>query len=65
MNMINICAIISDSQFYHSGVYSDSQCSQKDLDHAVLVVGYGTSQGLDYWLVKNRLVVTRLSHEVM
>lgn len=36
---------------YHSGVFSDPTCNHK-LDHAVLVVGYGTSKdGKDYWIV--------------
>ncbi|XP_062848547.1 cathepsin S-like [Trichomycterus rosablanca] len=37
---------------YHSGVYSDPTCTQ-NVNHAVLVVGYGTLNGEDYWLVKN------------
>jgi len=37
---------------YHSGVYNDANCTS-DINHAVLVVGYGHSTS-DYWLVKNR-----------
>ncbi len=38
---------------YNTGVYSDPDCSSKVLDHAVTVVGYGTQDGLDYYIVKN------------
>ncbi|CAH1442709.1 unnamed protein product [Lactuca virosa] len=40
-----------DFQFYTSGVFT-GQCGT-DLDHAVVVVGYGTEDGKDYWLVRN------------
>jgi len=40
---------------YQSGVYTDSTCPNDadDLDHEVLVVGYGTLSGQAYWIVKN------------
>ena len=41
--------------FYSSGVYYDEECKNgpNDLDHSVLLVGFGTEDGQDYWLVKN------------
>jgi len=40
---------------YTGGVYYNAQCHNDmwHLNHAVLVVGYGTEEGEDYWLVKN------------
>jgi len=40
---------------YKRGVYYEPACKKDvdDLDHAVLVVGYGSLNGSDYFLVKN------------
>ncbi|XP_042910706.1 cathepsin L-like peptidase isoform X2 [Parasteatoda tepidariorum] len=38
---------------YKRGIYDDKDCKSDDLNHAVLVVGYGTEDDTDYWLIRN------------
>lgn len=45
--------IISDQiQFYQGGIYDNVLCTGI-LNHAVVVVGYGTQNNNDFWIVKN------------
>lgn len=45
---------------FASGIYYEKECSSEELDHGVLVVGYGFEgedvDGKKYWIVKNRSV---------
>ncbi|KAK1343846.1 hypothetical protein QTO34_014400, partial [Cnephaeus nilssonii] len=47
----------SSFQFYYEDIYYEPNCSSKDMDHSVLVVGYGSEGGESknnkFWIVKN------------
>ena len=45
---------------YKSGIYDGKvagtttpECSSTSTNHAVVIVGYGTENGVDYWKVRN------------
>lgn len=39
-------------QLYKSGIFDNDKCGT-NLNHGVLVIGYGTENEIDYWIVKN------------
>ena len=49
--------VVDDFRLYKRGIYSTEKCQAgpKDVNHAVLIVGYGTEPdvGRPYWIVKN------------
>lgn len=42
-------------QLYHGGIMHPVLCSSnpKKMDHGVAIVGYGTENGTDYWIIRN------------
>ncbi len=49
---IAIEADTKEFQLYTSGVLTGDSCGT-NLDHGVLIVGYGVENNIEYWLVKN------------
>lgn len=48
-------------QSYRSGIYDDPECSNRSINHAVLLVGFGADETWgDYWIIKNRWVELRM-----
>nr|XP_046248667.1 procathepsin L [Scatophagus argus] len=50
---VTIDADHSSFLFYSSGIYNEPNCNPNNLSHAVLLVGYGSEGGQDYWIIKN------------
>jgi cathepsin L len=42
-------------QLYQSGVYDEPRCGngEDDLDHGIVVIGYGTDGAAPFWIVRN------------
>jgi hypothetical protein len=54
---VTISIDASDWAFFHysNGIYDGTNCQKNLTNHAALVVGYGSENNQDYWIVKNRL----------
>uniref|UniRef100_A0A3Q3BIY7 Cathepsin L1-like n=1 Tax=Haplochromis burtoni TaxID=8153 RepID=A0A3Q3BIY7_HAPBU len=50
---VAVNAMLESFHMYSGGLYNVPSCNPKLINHAVLLVGYGTDGGQDYWLVKN------------
>ena len=49
---VSVCVDTSRLQNYGNEIIMEG-CDHGSVDHAVLLVGYGTEDGQDYWLLKN------------
>ncbi|KAI9558063.1 hypothetical protein GHT06_014816 [Daphnia sinensis] len=38
---------------YGSGIYDDPACDNREVNHAVVLVGWDTVDGVDYWIARN------------
>ncbi|CAJ1083415.1 procathepsin L-like isoform X2 [Xyrichtys novacula] len=50
---VAVNAMLRSFHLYRGGLYNVPNCNPRFTNHAVLVVGYGTDRGQDFWLVKN------------
>jgi len=50
---MSIAMDVSSMMSYKSGIWNPSRCSNTNLGHALLIVGYGTENGTPYWIIKN------------
>ena len=48
---------LTDSIANRTGVFTDTSCGKTDANHAVVVVGYGTLNGLNYWVYNLNLLL--------
>lgn len=52
-----VCSVYASPDtfvLYKEGIYTDEECNTKEVNHAILVVGYGVDKnGTAFWTIKN------------
>lgn len=52
-----VCSVYAAAdtfRLYKEGIYTDEECNSAEVNHAILVVGYGVDKdGQEYWTIKN------------
>lgn len=43
--------------YYLKGIYYSDNCSKYRTTHAVVVVGYGNENGVDFWIIKVKYII--------
>ena len=51
--LVAIDASHTSFQVYESGIYEDPDCKSESPDHTLVVVGYRSEEGEDYWICQN------------
>lgn len=53
--VVAVCINAANIKFmsYTSGIYDNEECKVNEPDHAVAVIGYGSENGIDFWIVRN------------
>eukprot|EP01090_Pellita_catalonica_P005829 TRINITY_DN16050_c0_g1_i1.p1 TRINITY_DN16050_c0_g1~~TRINITY_DN16050_c0_g1_i1.p1 ORF type:complete len:317 (+),score=48.05 TRINITY_DN16050_c0_g1_i1:16-966(+) len=50
---LSVCVDASSWQYYNGGIITTSDGCGDSLDHCVMITGYGTSSGTEFWWVRN------------
>lgn len=45
--------VVNSFLSYGSGIYDDAACDSREVNHAVVLVGWDTVDGVDYWIGRN------------